>query len=163
MPERRPSRILSPFRQGAVWVLAPLAVAVVVYLGLWHRYERAQAEAQRLPTGVAAQLARLPPHVSALVAITFTASSGTPPGRAALAARLRSAVTLVDAPGLRIGARAVGSRTAVISFTASPGRAGCAAIRLGPAAAVGVAYARTRSGACLTSERRLAHTAGTGR
>jgi hypothetical protein len=156
MPEPRLSRIASSLAHAAVWVLAPLAVATIVYLGLWHRYERAQAEAERLPTAVAAQLARLPPHVSAVLAITFTAAASDPrPSRAAMAGHVRSAVALADAPGLRLRAVALGPRTAIVSFAPSPGRAGCAAVRVGPAAVVRVAYAGTRRRACAVSERRL--------
>jgi hypothetical protein len=155
MPHRRPRRLIAPLRHASVWVIAPLAVATVVYVGLWQRYEHAQAEADRLPTAVAAELARLPPRISTLVAIAFTASaSDRPRSRDTLAWHLRSALTLADARG-RVHARATGPRTATISFATAPGGAGCAAIRVGPRAALRVAYARTRGGACTLAARRL--------
>jgi len=123
----RPHRhIGSSLRHLAVWVLAPVIVATVVYLGLWQRYERAHAAAERLPTAVAAQL---PPQVSNVVAITFTSAALDPrPTRLVLAGHLRSAVALADAPGLRIHAGALGPRAAALSFIASRGRVrGCPA------------------------------------
>lgn len=156
MSHRRFPRLVSTLRHAAVWLLAPLLVTTVVYLGLWQRYERSQAAAERLPAALAVQLARLPPPVSTLVAITFTAVASDPrPSRDALEGHLRSAVALARAPRLRIRAAVLGPRTAAISFTPSPRRAGCAAARFGAAAAVRVVYGRTRRGACAAAERRL--------
>lgn len=164
MTERPFARIVSLLRQAAVWVVAPVVVATVVYLGLWQRYERAHAAAERLPTGVAAELAQLPPHVSNMVAVTFTSVAfDRRSSRAALTVDLRRSLTVVDAPGLRVHARALGARNAEFSFSAAPGRAGCAAVRFGPAAAVRVAYASTRGAACAVSERRLRSAAGAAR
>ena len=156
MIQRPHAHIVSSLRHLAVWVIAPAIVATVVYLGLWQRYERAQAAAERLPTAVAVQLAQLPPQVSNTVAVAFTSAALDPrPTRVLLAEHLRSAVALADAPGLRIQAGALGPRAAAISFVASRGRAGCAAVRFGSQAAVRVAYAPTRPTACAVAERRV--------
>lgn len=161
MPHRRLPRTVSLLRHAVAWVVAPLAVWTVVYLGMWQRYERSQAAAERLPTAVAAQLARLPPPVAALVAITFTAVASDPhPSRAALEAHLRSTAALTVAPTLRIRASVFGARAVSISFAPSPLRAGCAAVLFGQAAAVRVVYGRTRAGACAAAERRLRQRAG---
>lgn len=164
MTRRPPARIASSLRHAALWVLVPLVVAAVVYAGLWQRYERAHAAAERLPTAVAAELAQLPPHVSNMVAITFTSVAfDRHPTRAALAGHLRAAIALAHAPGLRMHADVLGSRSAAISFSASAGRSGCAAVRFGRATAVRVAYAPTRRGACAMSERLLRAPPGAGR
>jgi hypothetical protein len=164
MIQRPLARIGSSLGHAAVWVLVPLAVATLVYAGLWQRYERAHAASERLPTAVAAELAQLPPHVSSMVAIAFTAVAfERHPTRTKLAGQLRAGIALADAPGLRIRAAVLGRRTAAISFSASAGRAGCAAVRFGHAAAVRVAYAPTRRGACEVSERDLHGPAGAGR
>lgn len=164
MTQRPHAHIVSSLRHLAVWVIAPVIVATVVYLGLWQRYERAHAAAERLPTAVAAQLAQLPPQVSNTVAVAFTSAALDPrPTRALLAAHLRSGVALADAPGLRIHARALGPRAAAISFVASRGRAGCAAVRFGSEAAVRIAYAPTRPTACAVAERRVRASIGGGR
>jgi hypothetical protein len=156
MTHRLLARIGLSLRHAVVWVLVPLVVATVVYVALWQRYERAHAAAERLPTAVAAELAQLPPKVSSMVAITFTSVAFDPhPSRAALRGHLRTGISLTDAPGLRIRAEVLGPRTAAISFAASAGRAGCAAVRFGHGAAVRVAYAPTRRGACEVSERLL--------
>jgi hypothetical protein len=156
MAQRPHAHIVSSLRHLAVWVIAPVIVATVVYLGLWQRYERAHAAAERLPAAVAAQLAQLPPQVSSAVAVTFTSAAlDQRPSRVLLTGHLRSALALVDAPGLRLHGRALGRRTAAISFVASRGRAGCAAVRFGPQAAVRVAYAPTRPAACAVAERRV--------
>jgi hypothetical protein len=156
MTHRLLARIGLSLRHAVVWVLVPLVVATVVYVALWQRYERAHAAAERLPTAVAAELAQLPPKVSSMVAITFTSVAFDPhPSRAALRGHLRTGISLTDAPGLRIRAGVLGPRTAAISFAASAGRAGCAAVRFGHGAAVRVAYAPTRRGACEVSERLL--------
>jgi hypothetical protein len=161
MTQPRLARIGSSLRQAALWVLVPLIVAAVVYAGLWQRYERAHAAAERLPTAVAAELAQLPPHVSSMVAITFTSVAfERHPTRAGLAGHLRTGIALADAPGLRIHAVALGPRTAAISFAASAGHAGCVAVRFGRAAAIRAAYAPTRRGACEVSERILHAPAG---
>lgn len=161
MTHRPHAHIVSSLRHLAVWVVAPMIVATLVYLGLWQRYERAHAAAERLPTAVAAQLAKLPPQVSNVVAVTFTSAALDPrPTRVVLAGHLSSALSLADAPGLRIHARALGPRAAAISFFASRGRAGCAALRFGPAAAVRVAYAPTRRTACAVAERRVRASVG---
>ena len=163
MTHRPHAHIGSSLRHLTVWVLAPVIVATVVYLGLWQRYERAHAAAERLPTAVAAQLAQLPPQVSNVVAITFTSAALDPrPTRLVLAGHLRSAVALADAPGLRIHAGALGPRAAALSFIASRGRAGCAAVRFGPEAAVRVAYGPTRRAACTVAERRVRSSVGGG-
>ena len=164
MTHRPHAHIVSSLRHLAVWVIAPVIVATVVYLGLWQRYERAHAAAERLPTAVAAQLAQLPPQISSLVAVTFTSAAlDRRPTRIVLAGHLRSAVALADAPGLRIHARALGPRAAAVSFVASRGRAGCAAVRFGSRAAVRVAYAPTRPTACALAERRVRMSVGSGR
>jgi hypothetical protein len=164
MTQRLLVRIVPSLRHTALWILVPLAVATVVYVGLWQRYERAHAAEERLPTAVAAELAQLPPHVSSLVAITFTSVAfERRPSRAALAEHLRTAAALADAPGLRIRADVLGPRAAAISFSASRGRAGCAAVRFGHAAALRVSYAPTRRGACEMSERLLRAPGGAGR
>jgi hypothetical protein len=162
---RRPlARIASSLRHAAAWVIVPLVVAAVVYAGLWRHYERAHAAAERLPTAVAAELAQLPSPVSNLVAIAFTSVAfDRHASRAVLGEHLRTAVTLANASGLRIHAVALGPRTAAISFSAAPGRAGCAAVRFGRAAAVRVAYAPTRGGACEVAERVLRVPPGAGR
>src|SRR5205823_6146256 len=90
------------------------------------------------------------PQVSNVVAVTFTSAALDPrPTRVVLAGHLSSALSLADAPDLRIHARALGPRAAAISFYASRGRAGCAALRLGPApalrAADAVAHDQARS------------------
>jgi hypothetical protein len=150
------ARIGFSLRHAVVWVLVPVIVATVVYGLLWQRYEWAHAAAERLPTAVAAELAQLPPKVSSMVAITFTSVAlDRHPSREALAGHLRDGISLTDAPGLRIRAAVLGPRTAAISFSASSGRAGCAAVRFGHGAAVRVAYALTRRGACEVSERLL--------
>ena len=164
MTHRPHAHIVSSLRHLAVWVIAPVIVATVVYLGLWQRYERAHAAAERLPTAVAAQLAQLPPQISSLVAVTFTSAAlDRRPTRIVLAGHLRSAVALADAPGLRIHARALGPRAAAVSFVASRERAGCAAVRFGSRAAVRVAYAPTRPTACALAERRVRMSVGGGR
>jgi hypothetical protein len=156
MHHRRLIRLAPPLRHAAVWVVVPALVATLVYLGLWRRFEQAQAASGRLPAPVAAQLARLPAPVSSIVAIALVDAESDPrPRRAAVAAYLRSAVVLADAPGRRVRARTLGARTAVISFSAGRGRAGCAAVRFRPAPVVRVAYAATRRGACASAERRL--------
>jgi hypothetical protein len=164
MNQRPLAYLVSSLRHLAVWVIAPVIVATVVYLGLWQRYERAHAASERLPTDVAAQLAQLPPQVSNMVAVTFTSAAlDARPARALLAWHLRSAIALADAPRLRIHAAALGRRAAVISFLASRGRAGCAAVRLGPEAVLRVAYAPTRRAACALAERRVRASSGAGR
>ncbi|HKV67479.1 MAG TPA: hypothetical protein VJN72_05275, partial [Gaiellales bacterium] len=86
MPDRPHAHIGSSLRHLAVWVVAPVIVSTVVYLGLWQRYERAHAAAERLPTAVAAQLAQLPPQVSSVVAVMFTSAALDPrPTRLVLA------------------------------------------------------------------------------
>ena len=164
MDQRPHPYLVSSLRHLAVWVIAPVIVATVVYLGLWHRYERAHAASERLPTDVAAQLAQLPPQVSNMVAVTFTSAAlDARPTRPLLAGHLHSAIALADAPRLRIHAAALGPRAAAVSFVASRGRAGCAAVQLGPEAAVRVAYAPTRPSACALAERRVRASTGAGR
>ena len=137
------------------WVLAPLAVAVLVYAGLWHRYNADQASARTLPEAIAKQFAQLPAPVSTLIAVTLTDTASGHAGVHVLRVHLQSQVAVTDAPGLHIRARVRGAHEAAVSFAAAHGRAGCAVVRFASDAALGIAYAPDRPEACRTARRRL--------
>jgi hypothetical protein len=137
-------------------VLAPLAVAALVYAGLWHRYNDDQASARTLPEALAKQFAQLPAPVSSLIAVTLTdTAAGSRHSGGVLRVRLRSQVAVTDAPGLHLRARVLGAHEASISFAAAHGRAGCAAVRFASDAAVGIAYDSGRRTACRVALRRM--------